>query len=418
MLISRSLNHYWTLPVKLAVTLAATSLPLLSQASAFVDDAQVSLNLRNFYINRNFVDSAAPQNRAEEWTQSFILNAQSGFSAGPVGFGLDALGLTSIKLDGGKGTAGTGLLPVHHDGPSSNYGRLALAAKAKLSKTELKIGEWAPGLPILRSDDGRSLPQTLQGAQLKSNEFKNLSLYGGQFRKNSPRDSASMDKMMYGGATSDRFNFAGAEYLFNEQRTQLGAWHAELKDIYQQQYYNLRVTQPVGEWRLGANLGYFIGKDNGKALAGHLDNKTFSGLFSAQYGSHTVYLGLQKLSGSTAWMSVNGTSGGSLANDSFNNNYANTKERSWQVRHDFNFAAVGIPGLTLMNRYISGDNVRTANTKNGKEWGRESELAYSIQTGTLKNLNIKWRNASLRQNFATRDLDENRIIFNYPLSIL
>lgn len=174
----------------------------------------------------------------------------------------------------------------------------------------------------------------------------------------------------------------------------------------------------MGDWVLGANIGYFIGKEDGSALAGDLDNKTISALFSAKYASNTFYIGLQKLTGDNNWMRVNGTSGGTLANDSFNNSYDNAQERSWQVRHDFNFAGLGIPGLTLMNRYISGDNVHTATTSDGKEWGRETELAYTIQSGALKSLNMKWRNSTLRQYFAMRDMDENRIIINYPLDIL
>ncbi|MGN8278741.1 OprD family outer membrane porin, partial [Pseudomonas sp. SMN5] len=80
-------------------------------------------------------------------------------------------------------------------------------------------------------------------------------------------------------------------------------------------------------------------------------------MLSAKYGGNTFYVGLQKVGGDDAWMRVNGTSGGTLANDSYNSSYDNAKEKSWQLRHDFNFAAVGVPGLTLMNRYISGDNV-------------------------------------------------------------
>jgi hypothetical protein len=34
----------------------------------------------------------------------------------------------------------------------------------------LKVGEWMPVLPILRSDDGRSLPQTFRGGQITSTE--------------------------------------------------------------------------------------------------------------------------------------------------------------------------------------------------------------------------------------------------------
>lgn len=397
----------------------ALALPLSSQAAGFTDDAKVTLGLRNFYINRNFVDPANSQSKAEEWTQSMILDARSGFTQGTVGFGLDALAMGAIKLDGGRGTRNTGLLPVHDEGrPADSYGRLALAGKAKLSKTELKVGEWMAVLPILRSDDGRSLPQTFQGAQLTSNEIDGLTLYGGQFRQNSERNNASMEDMSYGGGLSDRFNFAGGEYKFNQDRTLIGLWNAELKDVYNQQYLQLMHSQPVGNWTFGANLGYFQGTEDGSERAGELDNKTYSGLSSAKIGSNTFYVGLQKVSGDTGWMRVNGTSGGTLANDSFNSSYDNAKERSWQVRHDYNFSAAGIPGLTLMNRYISGDNVHTASTDDGKEWGRETELAYTVQSGALKNLNMKWRNASIRRDYSTTEFDENRLIFNYPLSIL
>ncbi|KHK66251.1 OprD family outer membrane porin, partial [Pseudomonas frederiksbergensis] len=74
--------------------------------------------------------------------------------------------------------------------------------------------------------------------------------------------------------------------------------------------------------------------------------------------------------------------------------------------------------LTLMNRYISGDNVHTATVDDGKEWGRESELAYTVQSGVFKSLNVKWRNSSLRRDFSTNEFDENRLIFNYPISLL
>ena len=409
-------------PSLIAIALSGATLPVLAAESGFVEDAKVNLNLRNFYINRNFTNPANAQGKAEEWTQSFILDAKSGFTQGTVGFGVDVLGMYSLKLDGGRGTANTALLPVHDDGrPADDFGRLGVALKAKVSKTELKVGEWMPVLPILRSDDGRSLPQTFRGGQVTSTEINGLSLYGGQFRANSPRNDASMEDMSMNGRgafTSDRFNFGGGEYAFNDKRTQVGVWYAELSDIYQQKYFNLTHSQPIGDWTLGANLGYFIGKEEGSALAGDLDNKTAFAMLSAKYGGNTFYVGLQKLSGDDGWMRVNGTSGGTLANDSYNSSYDNAKEKSWQVRHDFNFAAVGVPGLTLMNRYISGDNVHTGTITDGKEWGRESELAYTVQSGALKSLNVKWRNSTMRRDYSTNEFDENRLIVSYPISLL
>ncbi|WP_248794518.1 OprD family porin [Pseudomonas sp. MWU13-2105] len=406
----------------LAIAMASASLSAMAEEHGFVEDAQANLNLRNFYINRNFTNPAFAQGKAEEWTQSFILDARSGFTQGTVGFGADVLGTYSQKLDGGKGTGGTQLLPLDGNGrPASDFGRLDVALKARISKTELKVGEWMPVLPILRSDDGRSLPQTFRGGQITSKEISGLTLYGGQFQDNSPRNDSSMTAMFMNGKpgiTSDRFNFQGGEYSFNDNRTMIGVWNAQLKDIYSQQYLNLLHSQPLGDWTLGANLGFFYGKDDGSAKAGELENKTWSGLFSAKYGGNTFYVGLQKLTGNSAWMRVNGTSGGTLANDSYNNSYDNAQEKSWQLRHDYNFAALGVPGLTLMNRYISGDNVHTGTISNGKEWGRESELAYTIQSGTFRDLSLRWRNSSLRKTFNSNEFDENRLIISYPISLL
>ncbi|HDS1747898.1 MULTISPECIES: OprD family porin [Pseudomonas] len=407
-----------TLPFALLGAGMIGSLPGTSVAAGFIEDSKATLGLRNFYINRNFTNPSNPQSKAEEWTQSFILDARSGFTEGPIGFGVDVLGMWSVKLDGGGGTYGTALLPRHDDGqPADDFGRLAVAGKARISKTELKVGEWMPVLPILRSDDGRSLPQTFRGGQVTSNEIAGLTLYGGQFRGNSPRNDASMDDMSYGGALSDRFNFVGGEYKFNQDRTLVGLWNAVLKDVYEQQYLQLSHSQPVGSWTFGANLGYFHGGEDGSEKAGQLDNKTYSGMFSAKYGGNTFWVGLQKVDGDT-WMRVNGTSGGTLANDSYNSSFDNANERSWQVRHDFNFVTVGVPGLTLMNRYISGQDVHTGAVTDGKEWVRETELAYVIQSGAFKDLSVKWRNSSIRRDYSNNEFDENRLIFNYPLSLL
>ncbi|MFS2162105.1 OprD family outer membrane porin, partial [Pseudomonas sp. Pseusp122] len=54
----------------------------------------------------------------------------------------------------------------------------------------------------------------------------------------------------------------------------------------------------------------------------------------------------------------------------------------------------------------------------GKEWGRESELAYVFQSGTFKNLSLRWRNSSIRRDFSTNEFDENRIFISYPISLL
>jgi hypothetical protein len=48
----------------------------------------------------------------------------------------------------------------------------------------------------------------------------------------------------------------------------------------------------------------------------------------------------------------------------------------------YNFAAAGVPGLTFMTRYLSGDNGRSGGGLS--EWERDAELAYVVQAGRSK----------------------------------
>jgi porin-like protein GalP len=419
------------------LSLIATSTSLC--AGGFVEDADVSLNLRNFYMNRNYIDNGNSQavpgptgrGMAREWTQSFILNARSGFTQGTVGFGVDALGLFAVKLDGGRGTYGTTALPTH-DGnrPADNFGRLAVAGKAQFSKTQLKVGEWFTELPILQSSDSRALPQTFQGAMLTSEDWANNKLYGGSMTGNSQRNDASMEKMSASGLgtvrhgkntiEADAFNFAGIEHTFNEKSTSVGAWYGQLEDIYQQRYLRLQHTQVINQnLTLGAKVGYFNYTEDGKALAGNIDNQTFTGMFSLKTGAHTFYLGLQDVTGDSPWLRVAGTTAIDLPNDSFGSSYDSAKERSWQLRYDYNFVGMGIPGLTLMNRFLQGRNAHVGNVTDGEEQGRETELAYVVQSGPLQKASIRYRNLTLRTNYGSNtSYDENRIIIQYPIDLL
>ncbi|MEK1911673.1 MAG: OprD family porin [Pseudomonas chlororaphis] len=396
-----------------------TGLPAWAEEGGFFEDAKTDLVLRNYYFNRDFRDPGAAKSKVEEWAQGFILKFNSGYTPGVVGFGLDGIAMFGVKLDSGRGTSGSELLPVHDDGRAAdNYGRAGVAAKMRISATELKVGELLPDIPLLRYDDGRLLPQTFRGAMLDSREIAGLGLQAGQYRSVSLRNSSDMQDLSAWaapGVTSDGFTYAGAEYRFNQQRTLIGAWHAQLEDIYQQSYFNLLHKQPVGDWVLGANLGYFIDKDDGQARIGEIQSRTAYALLSASTAGHTLYLGLQKVSGDSPWMSVYGSSGRTLGNDMFNGNFSNADERSWQLRYDYNFAAMGVPGLLAMVRYGHGENATTKAGSNGKEWERDTEVGYTFQSGSLKNLSVRVNNATNRRSFNS-DFDQTRVIVSYPLS--
>ena len=149
-----------TLRPALALGVATLLTVALPAKADFIEDSTASLTTRNFYLNRDFRQSGAAQAKAEEWTQGFIAQFNSGYSEGRLGFGVDALAELGIKLDSGRGRRGTGLLPF---GPSSqepvdDYSELGLTGKMRLSATELRLGTQMPTLPLAYYSDTRLLP--------------------------------------------------------------------------------------------------------------------------------------------------------------------------------------------------------------------------------------------------------------------
>jgi hypothetical protein len=122
------------------------------------------------------------------------------------------------------------------------------------------------------------------------------------------------------------------------------------------------------------------------------------------------------MSGDTGFAYVDGTDP-YLINFVQINDFANAEEHSWQARYDYDFAKLGVPGLTFMTRYVSGDNAEvTGSNETGKEWERNSEFKYVVQSGSLKNVSLRVRSATFRSNFA-RDADEIRIMVGYTLAL-
>ena len=411
--------------LSLALALSFSS-GLMAAEGGFIEDASATLQARNYYFSRDFSDivGANQQSKAEEWAQGFILNFKSGYTQGPIGFGVDVIGLLGIKLDSSPDRVNTGLLPVHGDGRAADdYSRLEGALKLRYSKTELRVGELQPNLPVLAFSDIRLLPPSYQGASISSAEINGLTLQGGHLNSTSLRNEAGDEKMqaMLGHVpqrqvSSDGFNYAGADYAFNDKRTSASAWYGQLEDIYDQRFLGLKHSEPFGDWILGANLGYYDSREDGKKLLGTIDNQAFFSLLSAKRGGHTFYLGYQGIYGDSAFPRVFANIS-PLGNEVPTYEFASTDERSWQVRYDYDYAALGFPGLTSTVRYITGNNVDTGKGFEGKDRERDLDLGYVVQSGTLKGLGVRVRNVMARSNYRS-DIDENRLILSYTWTLL
>ncbi|MCU1715591.1 OprD family porin [Pseudomonas sp. 5P_3.1_Bac2] len=404
----------------------------LPASAAFFEDSKASLEARTLYFNRDFRDGSTsnPQgaSKREETGEGFILNLQSGYTEGTVQFGLDAIGMLGIKLDSSPADSNSGMFPATGSDPrhsADQYAKAGVTGKMRLSKTELKYGALLPEMPLLKYNDGRLLPNMFHGAQLTSQELKDFKLSITRLERYTARDSSDQqdirihckNKRYACDTTGNRFDSYQLDYKLSDH------WLAQyaqggLENVYRQRFVGFVGKQKFGPGSFGADLRWFDSSDDGQARAGHIDNRALSMLFSYGINGHTLSAGWQRMFGDTAMPYLDG-SNPYLNNYLQVNDFANPDERSWQLRYDWDMRYIGAPGLSFMTRYVSGDGITLANGEEGKEWERDTELKYVVQSGTFKDLSMRLRNATYRTNYeqSARDVNEVRLILSYNLTI-
>ncbi|WP_256578419.1 MULTISPECIES: OprD family porin [unclassified Pseudomonas] len=406
-------------------------------ASGFLDDAKTEVLSRNFYLSNDYRSpSPAGKNYKQEWAQGFIGTFASGFTEGSVGFGLDAHAFYGLKLDGGKGHSGTGLLPVDSDGRSeSDYSSAGGALKLKTSKTTLAFGEMTVETPVFDTSDKRLQPEYATGFLLDSREIENARVVAGRFTafKNQDSSSGRGDFQGYGASTQgESISFVGTD-LFSDSPVGGALYASDLSDTWRQYYANLHFKQ--SGLLLDANV--YHTRDTGQALAGDIDNTAFSLSGKYTFGAHAVMLGWQRINGDTPFDFVGGDSI-YLANSIKYADFNGAHERSWQARYDLDLGAFGIPGLNFMTRYVAGSHIDGTHAPKGgaynpfdadsgqyqpqqgdggKHWERDIDLRYIVQSGAAKDLSLQLSHVSHRANSAQAgdDIDRIYVVIQYPL---
>jgi len=441
----------------LAVALAGISMGAHAADSAqhgFIEDSKATVTARNFYINTDNRDGTAKPSKQEEWGQGFIFNFTSGYTSGPVGFGVDAIGLYGVRLDSGKGTAynagsvgkGGTVFPSDSDGRAvDEFSSLGLTGKVKVSKTELRLGTLQPKLPVVQTNDGRLLPQTFEGGQVTSNEIENLTLVGGKLEHAKGRNSTNNDSLTIAGSNgnpqtatsnkrSNEFYYAGGDYKITKDLL-AQYYYGSLEDFYKQHFLGLTHNWALPVGSLKSDLRYFYSDSDGKNSSqegriagyrssgfnnkgGEVDNRTWSAKFTYSLQGHALSAGYQQVNGTSDFPFLNQGDGSTayLITDVQIGKFQRAGERTWLAGYAYDFATVGVPGLATSVMYLKGDNI-AATGYDRREWERDFTLGYTVQVGALKGLGLTWRNASLRSDAASqRDQDENRLIVSYTYS--
>lgn len=446
---SRKLSFYLAAMSALSASYAVSA-QAEEQAEGFIEGSSLTVLNRNFYFNRDNRDGAAAtynsgkgdtNGYSETWAHAIITHFNSGFTQGTVGFGVDAFAMIGLKLDTGDGRNGGrssfDVLPVNHDGEACDeYTKIGGAAKVRLLDTVVKVGDVFPANPVVAAGDSRLLPESFRGVTAENTSIEGLTLQGGRLHSMSQPVSSDMREnfaTFYAGAVNSPWiAYGGGDYEINDRVT-VSLFSSRLKDVWNQYYAGTSLTYPLSDdLALIGGFNYYKAVDEGKQLLGEFNNSIWSGKIGVSYGGHTLALSHQQNNGDDDFDYLRQSDSIFLDNSIQYSDFNSPKERSWMLRYDLNMAAYGIPGLSFMTRYAKGTDADYSNANqfymrtddNGnpltdqKRWERDIEAKYVVQTGPAKDLSFRVRQANTRATAFESDLDEVRLIVEYPLSIL
>lgn len=406
--------------------------PMLTMQAAqaeFIKDSKAEIDFKNYYFDQ---DQEPNDKDSTVWGQGIELSYQSGFTEGQVGFGLDATAAAGIRLDGSKDKAKNSLMfPLEGDGSPTNYWTRAYPTlKARYQKTDVKVGELRPNLPILSRSFARLLESAYLGGQVTSKDVKGLTLTGGYVTKAIPRASRDASKLSIKGATetSDGFMFGGADWKPNKNLT-LQYYAGELDDFYVQQFIGVKHKFPFSENQsFNMDLRLFDTQATGanergeKGYGAKVDNQTASVDFKYKFKNHQLQFGAQKIGDDGDFLHMNQGSLDNGADGTFIylptnrllQNFTNAGEKStwYGYRYDFN------------NQYLKGLNVSFLKVQ-GRDFGKcgcatESEidytLRYKVPEGKFKNLGFTAQYGKFKKSTGTKQ-EQSRIYLTYTMPI-
>ncbi|MEH6387667.1 OprD family porin [Halopseudomonas nanhaiensis] len=430
-----------------SVIVAAHSQTLSAEelvASGFVDGSDLSVLNRNFYFNRddrNGQFSPKGTGYSEAWAHGVIANFESGFTQGTVGFGLDAFAMLGLKLDTSEGRNGGNssfdMLPVNSDGEAMDeYTKLGAAVKLSAFDTVVQAGDVFPTTPVVHYGDSRLLPESFRGVTLVHTRLENLTVQGGRLTGMSQPTSSNMlddfETFYAGPVDSPWVAYFGGDYS-HDSALALSLYTSRLKDAWDQKYIGVASELPLSEkLSLFGGFNYYNSTDQGKDLLGEFDTDIWSARIGVASGAHSISLSHQRNHGDNDFDYLRQSDSIFLDHSLQYSDFNSPKERSWMVRYDLDMSEYGVPGLSFMTRYATGRDADYSNANavymredadgnpltDQKRWERNVEARYIVQTGQLQGLSFRLRQATTRATAFESDLDEVRVIIEYPFDVI
>ena len=282
-------------------------------------------------------------------------------------------------------------------------------------KTDFMLGAFDLSSPWMMGFDIRMTPKKYRGLRVINNSLEPVKFHGYYITDWLNWTAEEFDSIASGltGDADDNEDalVLGAVWQATEA-FKLHLWNYYYDEVLNQFYGRLDYSYKwEGDCRFGATLKYLNQRDVGNALAGELDTYQTGGDISlAGYGAKlSLYYGQV---------------GDDMVNNPFGGDYVvilqtkwleRAEEKVWGVRADYDFARLGVKGLSLYLFYADFDTPDTGDNASTDM----KELDFNIQykfSGWAENLLLRFRYAHVDQDEAVaggNDWDDVRFHIEY-----
>lgn len=266
-------------------------------------------------------------------------------------------------------------------------------------------------LPFINMNDARMIPNTFEAYQADAMLWDLVRLNAGYITRMKRRDTAEFVPMSE-AAGAPQVNrgtaFAGL-VVGAEDKTYLGAMTEITWDLFGSTYLQAGHTWEVTpDFQVRGDVQFADQRSVGAEFTGRFETQLYGGRIAASYGGALLSFTYTKTAAGSALINPYG------ASPAFNmlmiSDFARQDEQSYAVGLSYNFARIGLEGITAFASHAQG-------ALPGGNWEREINATVDcrIAEGLLKNF---W----LRLRYARNDssngapIEDFRVILNYAIN--
>jgi hypothetical protein len=389
--------------------------PQLETLPPFFRDTKLGLNLRMYYFYREN-DVEPPESDNEAFTIGGSLAYQSGWLADIFRIGLEGFG--SQKLYGPEDRDGTLLLlpgQASYAVLGRAYGEFQYAGHAATLYRQYI------DTPYVNQQDNRMTPNTFEAYRI-TGKYDWAEWIAGYVAEIKPRNANSFISM------SEQ---AGAPPGRERGMIMAGARFTPIKDLsfgainyYVPDTWNIFYTEANYAWSLTDNLGLklqgqFTEQDSvgGDNLIGSFQTRVGGAQTSLSYRNAVFRAAFSITADSQNINSPYGSYPGYLS--LIEQDFDRAGEKAWLLGFSYDFKDY-VKGLSTTFNFARGVDAVDPTTKGGvpdqNEW--DITFDYRIQTGPLRGMWVRVRNAYVDFSSGGGHSNNVRLIINYPLSLL